>query len=276
MLPLTLAMINGLCSGALSYSVSLSFQVVLPVCFGEECRSEVVWQCSLDSGKHLLTTGNDKYSIHCLIHSLLLSWQALVECVSKWLTSAPPLQPEAEKRSPLSDRQLQPSSLPPERNPFKAPGKTDQTSEWKRLQDGGRLEDESKGKNEKGGEKERLHKSVGKESEHGRGMEEEEERGMSSPSESWRDKQLPAGMKIKKRVSGEENKESSETSPEEKEKTVKEMKDKNKNSNKDSQREAEKSNNSSPKPQDTEDPHKASKGHHGYYPREPPTNSLKE
>uniref|UniRef100_A0A8C7PYR3 Transcription termination factor 2 n=1 Tax=Oncorhynchus mykiss TaxID=8022 RepID=A0A8C7PYR3_ONCMY len=184
--------------------------------------------------------------IHCLIHSLLLSWQALVECVSKWLTSAPPLQPEAEKRSPLSDRQLQPSSLPPERNPFKAPGKTDQTSEWKRLQDGGRLEDESKGKNEKGGEKERLHKS------------------------------LPAGMKIKKRVSGEENKESSETSPEEKEKTVKEMKDKNKNSNKDSQREAEKSNNSSPKPQDTEDPHKASKGHHGYYPREPPTNSLKE
>uniref|UniRef100_A0A8C7CQX5 Transcription termination factor 2 n=1 Tax=Oncorhynchus kisutch TaxID=8019 RepID=A0A8C7CQX5_ONCKI len=188
---------------------------------------------------------------------------------------APPLQPEAEKRSPLSDRQLQPSSLPPERNPFKAPGKTDQMSEWRRLQDGGRLEDESNGKNEKGGEKERLHKSVGKESEHGRGME-EEERGMSSPSESWRDTQLPAGMKIKKRVSGEENKESSETSPEEKEKTVKEMKDKNKNSNKDSQREAEKSNNSSPKPQNTEDPHKASKGRQGYYQREPPTNSLKE
>uniref|UniRef100_A0A8C7CFT8 Transcription termination factor 2 n=1 Tax=Oncorhynchus kisutch TaxID=8019 RepID=A0A8C7CFT8_ONCKI len=181
----------------------------------------------------------------------------------------------AEKRSPLSDRQLQPSSLPPERNPFKAPGKTDQMSEWRRLQDGGRLEDESNGKNEKGGEKERLHKSVGKESEHGRGME-EEERGMSSPSESWRDTQLPAGMKIKKRVSGEENKESSETSPEEKEKTVKEMKDKNKNSNKDSQREAEKSNNSSPKPQNTEDPHKASKGRQGYYQREPPTNSLKE
>uniref|UniRef100_A0A8C7CJB2 Transcription termination factor 2 n=1 Tax=Oncorhynchus kisutch TaxID=8019 RepID=A0A8C7CJB2_ONCKI len=148
-------------------------------------------------------------------------------------------------------------------------------SEWRRLQDGGRLEDESNGKNEKGGEKERLHKSVGKESEHGRGME-EEERGMSSPSESWRDTQLPAGMKIKKRVSGEENKESSETSPEEKEKTVKEMKDKNKNSNKDSQREAEKSNNSSPKPQNTEDPHKASKGRQGYYQREPPTNSLKE
>ncbi|XP_029495206.1 transcription termination factor 2 isoform X1 [Oncorhynchus nerka] len=231
---------------------------------------------------------------HCLLHEdSMVELQTLIRsqkqqgyrlyyrCVlgknagQRWCGNVPWTAPEAEKRSPLSDRQLQPSSLPPERNPFKAPGKTDQTSEWRRLQDGGRLEDESKGKNEKGGEKERLHKSVGKESEHGRGME-EEERGMSSSSESWRDKQLPAGMKIKKRVSGEDNKESSETSPEEKEKTVKEMKDKNKNSNKDSQREAETSNNSSPKPQDTEDPHKASKGHHGYYPREPLTNSLKE
>ncbi|CAB1328830.1 unnamed protein product [Coregonus sp. 'balchen'] len=189
----------------------------------------------------------------------------------RWCGNVPWTAPEAEKCSPLSDRQLQPSSLPPERNPFKAPGKTDQTSEWRRLQDGGRLEDEGEGKNEKGGENERHHKSVGKESEHGRGMG-KEERGMSSPSESWRDKQLPAGMKIKKRVSVEENKKSAETSPEEKENTAKETKDKNKNSNKHSQREAEKS----PKPQDTEDTHKASKGSHGYSPREPPINSLKE
>uniref|UniRef100_A0A4W5RZJ6 Transcription termination factor 2 n=1 Tax=Hucho hucho TaxID=62062 RepID=A0A4W5RZJ6_9TELE len=233
---------------------------------------------------------------HCLLHEdSMVELQTLIRsqqqqgyrlyyrCVlgkkagQRWCGNVPWTAPEAEKRSPLSDRQLQPSSLPPERNPFKAPGKSDQTSEWRRLQDGGRLEDEGKGKNEKGGEKERRHKSVGKESEHGRGMEEEEEEsGMSSPSESWRDKQLPAGMKIKKRLSGEENKKSSETSPEEKEKPAKETKDRNKNSNKDSQREAEKSNNSSPKPQDTEDTHKASKGHNGYSPREPPTNSLKE
>ncbi|XP_041700417.2 transcription termination factor 2 [Coregonus clupeaformis] len=227
---------------------------------------------------------------HCLLHedstvelqTLIRSQQQqgyrlYYRCVlgkkagQRWCGNVPWTAPEAEKCSPLSDRQLQPSSLPPERNPFKAPGKTDQTSEWRRLQDGGRLEDEGEGKNEKGGENERHHKSVGKESEHGRGMG-KEERGMSSPSESWRDKQLPAGMKIKKRVSVEENKKSAETSPEEKEKTAKETKDKNKNSNKHSQREAEKS----PKPQDTEDTHKASKGRHGYSPREPPINSLKE
>ncbi|XP_014029551.2 transcription termination factor 2 isoform X1 [Salmo salar] len=231
---------------------------------------------------HCLLHEDSMVELQTLIHSQQQQgYRLYYRCVlgknagQRWCGNVPWTAPEAEKRNPLSDRQLHPSSLPPERNPFKAPGKTDQTSEWRRLQDGGRLE--GKGKNEKGGEKERLHKSVGKESEHGRGMgKEEEERGMSSPSESWRDKQLPAGMKIKKRVSGEENKESSETSPEEKEKTAKETKDKNKNSNKDSQREAEKSKNSSPKPQDTEDPHKASKGRHGYSPREPPTNSFKE
>uniref|UniRef100_A0A8C7PY90 Transcription termination factor 2 n=1 Tax=Oncorhynchus mykiss TaxID=8022 RepID=A0A8C7PY90_ONCMY len=232
-------------------------EIVLCNTHGSTCMLKTGVKEGPNKGKSFYLCGERQLGIpasHCLLHEdSMVELQTLIRsqqqqgyrlyyrCVlgknagQRWCGNVP-WTPEAEKRSPLSDRQLQPSSLPPERNPFKAPGKTDQTSEWKRLQDGGRLEDEK----------------------------------------SWRDKQLPAGMKIKKRVSGEENKESSETSPEEKEKTVKEMKDKNKNSNKDSQREAEKSNNSSPKPQDTEDPHKASKGHHGYYPREPPTNSLKE
>ncbi|CDR00568.1 unnamed protein product [Oncorhynchus mykiss] len=102
---------------------------------------------------------------HCLLHEdSMVELQTLIRsqqqqgyrlyyrCVlgknagQRWCGNVPWTAPEAEKRSPLSDRQLQPSSLPPERNPFKAPGKTDQTSEWKRLQDGGRLEDESKGR----------------------------------------------------------------------------------------------------------------------------------
>uniref|UniRef100_A0A8C7CAH8 Transcription termination factor 2 n=1 Tax=Oncorhynchus kisutch TaxID=8019 RepID=A0A8C7CAH8_ONCKI len=235
-------------------------EIVLCNTHGSTCMLKTGVKEGPNKGKSFYLCGERQQGIpasHCLLHEdSMVELQTLIRsqqqqgyrlyyrCVlgknagQRWCGNVP-WTPEAEKRSPLSDRQLQPSSLPPERNPFKAPGKTDQMSEWRRLQDGGRLEDESNGKNEK-------------------------------------DTQLPAGMKIKKRVSGEENKESSETSPEEKEKTVKEMKDKNKNSNKDSQREAEKSNNSSPKPQNTEDPHKASKGRQGYYQREPPTNSLKE
>uniref|UniRef100_A0A3P8XIY9 Transcription termination factor 2 n=1 Tax=Esox lucius TaxID=8010 RepID=A0A3P8XIY9_ESOLU len=111
------------------------------------------------------------------------------------------------KRSPLSDRQLQlqSSCLPPERNPFKASGKKDQTSEWRRLQDGERRVVEGEGRKEKGGN-ERCDKSGGKEGEHGRAVEEEREK--SSPSECWRDKPLPTGMKVKKRVSDEENEKS--------------------------------------------------------------------
>lgn len=122
------------------------------------------------------------------------------------------------KKNVLSENKKQPSSLPPVRNPFKAPGKTDKSSEWKKIHDG---------EANKGGEK-ALEKSV--ESEHPKksnrddihkkkkekepdsqrnfsGANAEEGEEMSAVcSESWRDKKLPPGIKIKKRSSDEDKK----------------------------------------------------------------------
>uniref|UniRef100_A0A8C4EY94 Transcription termination factor 2 n=1 Tax=Dicentrarchus labrax TaxID=13489 RepID=A0A8C4EY94_DICLA len=96
--------------------------------------------------------------------------------------------------NPLSDTHLQPSCLPPVRNPFKVPGKADKDSEWRRTQCG---EGE-----EKGGEASESYQKENVESV-GAGVEEEEE-GKLSLSGTYRGKQLPVGMKVKKRVSHEE------------------------------------------------------------------------
>uniref|UniRef100_A0A6Q2ZM64 Transcription termination factor 2 n=1 Tax=Esox lucius TaxID=8010 RepID=A0A6Q2ZM64_ESOLU len=198
-------------------------------------------------------------SSHCLNHedsmvelqSLILSQQQqgyrlYYRCVSgkkagqRWCGNIP--WTAVKKRSPLSDRQLQ----------------------LQRVVEG-------EGRKEKGGN-ERCDKSGGKEGEHGRAVEEEREK--SSPSECWRDKPLPTGMKVKKRVSDEENEKSAESSPEEKVKTAKEMKDKT--SSKEVHGQAERSRNSSPKPQDAEDTHKASKSRHADFSQEPPNNGLRD
>ncbi|XP_075993974.1 transcription termination factor 2-like [Genypterus blacodes] len=112
----------------------------------------------------------------------------------RWCGNVPWSAPDKEKKKPLADRQLQPSCLPPVRNPFKAPSKTDQDSEWRKtLCDEG----EERGRDQKAGEvKERD----------GEEEEEEEEESKSAESEKYRGKQLPPGMKIKKRVSDEEQK----------------------------------------------------------------------
>uniref|UniRef100_A0A4W6DQ04 Transcription termination factor 2 n=1 Tax=Lates calcarifer TaxID=8187 RepID=A0A4W6DQ04_LATCA len=115
------------------------------------------------------------------------------------------LQPDKEKRNPLLDSQLQPSCLPPVRNPFKAPGKLDKDSECRRMQCGGGNE---KGREEK--DNEASHKAEVKETYQkenmeslGAGVEEKEEERLNS-SDTYKGKQLPPGMKLKKRVSDEE------------------------------------------------------------------------
>ncbi|KAJ8407422.1 hypothetical protein AAFF_G00279960 [Aldrovandia affinis] len=97
---------------------------------------------------------------HCLHHvESVVELQALVQtqqqhsyrlffrCVfgksegKKWCGSIPWKEVEAEGRNPPSDGESQSSILPPERNPFKAPSKTGQPSEWRsdsRAGDGGR------------------------------------------------------------------------------------------------------------------------------------------
>ncbi|XP_070770409.1 transcription termination factor 2 [Enoplosus armatus] len=109
----------------------------------------------------------------------------------KWCGNVPWTAPEKEKRNPLSDTQLPPSCLPPVRNPFKAPGKTDKDSEWRRMQCGGGDEKNS----------ETSHKDVESVAV---GVEDDEEEGELNPLDTYRDKQLPQGMKLKKRVSDEE------------------------------------------------------------------------
>uniref|UniRef100_A0A8B9LSB7 Transcription termination factor 2 n=1 Tax=Astyanax mexicanus TaxID=7994 RepID=A0A8B9LSB7_ASTMX len=100
------------------------------------------------------------------------------------------------ERSPLSDKKNHHSSLPPVRNPFKAPSKVDQTSEWRKLQEGKAVKGEVPQENMRGSKSTAVsNREVASSAE-------------QEPEESWRNKQLPAGMKIKKRTSDEERKNS--------------------------------------------------------------------
>ncbi|XP_026151064.1 transcription termination factor 2 isoform X2 [Mastacembelus armatus] len=158
---------------------------------------------------------------HCLIHEdSMVELQALTHskqqqshklfyrCIlgkkagQRWCGSVPWTESDKEKRAPLSDTQLQPSCLPPVRNPFKAPGKTDEDSDWRKMQCGG---GDEKGRKEEDG--------VANHKAEGRGncqKEKVESIGAAVEGEklnSWntyRDKQLPNGMKIKTRLSDEE------------------------------------------------------------------------
>ncbi|KAI4898108.1 hypothetical protein NFI96_015372 [Prochilodus magdalenae] len=172
---------------------------------------------------------------HCLRHEdALVELQGLVHneaqdthrllyrCVigkkegQKWCGSIPWSENNTE-RSPLSDKVNQPSSLPPVRNPFKAPNKVDQTSEWRKLQDrdmeraevtkSSKYKDTESHKKTKEGQK--HNKEAEKElcsSENATALDEEID--SSAQQESWRNKKLPPGMKIKKRASDEERKHS--------------------------------------------------------------------
>lgn len=107
------------------------------------------------------------------------------------------MQPEKDKRNPLSYTQLQPSCLPPVLNPFKAGGKTDKDSEWRRMHRGG---DEEKRREEKDGKP--SHKAEGREGYQKENVEVAGEK--VNQEDCYRGKPLPPGMKVKKRVSDEE------------------------------------------------------------------------
>lgn len=120
------------------------------------------------------------------------------------------MQPEKEKRNPQADAQLQPSCLPPVRNPFKDPGKKEKDSEWKRMQCGGvdeKRREEKDSEPSPKAEGNELSERFQKENVErvGAGVEEAKEAKLNS-SDTYRGKQLPLGMKVKKRVSDEERK----------------------------------------------------------------------
>uniref|UniRef100_A0AAX7VKL4 Transcription termination factor 2 n=1 Tax=Astatotilapia calliptera TaxID=8154 RepID=A0AAX7VKL4_ASTCA len=108
----------------------------------------------------------------------------------------------------LYHQRFLPSCLPPVRNPFKAPSQTDKDSGWRKLH------------NNRHEEREASHKAEGRanyqkenERQQGAGVEEKADDKHRS-SDTYRGKQLPPGMKLKKRVSDEENNSPKENSVE--------------------------------------------------------------
>lgn len=110
------------------------------------------------------------------------------------------MQPEKEKRNPLSDAKLQPSCLQPVRNPFKIPDKMDKDLAGRQTQ---RTGGDSKRREESDGEPRR--EDVQKENVDRVVAGGEEESRKLKVSDTYKGKHLPAGMKIK-RISDEERK----------------------------------------------------------------------
>ncbi|TDH06586.1 hypothetical protein EPR50_G00114970 [Perca flavescens] len=164
------------------------------------------------SPSHCLQHEDSMVELQALTYSLQQqSHRLFYRCVvgkkagQRWCGTVPWTAPEKEKRNPLSDTKLQPSCLPPVQNPFKVSSKTDKDSEWRRMQSGGGDEKRTEFKDSKA-----SHKTESREGCHKENVEsvdagvEEEEAGKLNSAESYRGKQLPPGMKLKKRVSDEE------------------------------------------------------------------------
>ncbi|XP_058644067.1 transcription termination factor 2 [Onychostoma macrolepis] len=136
----------------------------------------------------------------------------------KWCGCVPWREKNPEKRTDLSEKDLQSSSLTPVRNPFKVKTKQDKSSERERDPDA-----EINGDNKRVNGKD--HSSAKKKEERSETTEIEGNNKNGSDgqsgldregkdSESWRNKKLPAGMKIKKRASDDERFRSTAESPE--------------------------------------------------------------
>ncbi|KAM6978396.1 transcription termination factor 2 [Tautogolabrus adspersus] len=147
-------------------------------------------------------TFNLQHQSHRLFYRCVIGKKA----GQRWCGNVPWSAPEKENRNPRSDTHLQPSCLPPARNPFKAPERTDKDSERRRMLGGGsnekrREEKESESSHEAKG-RDRYQKE--KEERVSAGKKEEEEERKNNVPDTYRGVQLPAGMKLKKRVSDEE------------------------------------------------------------------------
>ncbi|XP_050974705.1 transcription termination factor 2 [Labeo rohita] len=133
----------------------------------------------------------------------------------KWCGCVPWSEKDPENRTDLSDKDLQSSSLTPVRNPFKVKKKQDKSSEHKRDLDAEKdreVNGENKHVNGKdhGSAKKKEERSKTTETEANNKNGSDGQSGLDREgkepggSESWRNKKLPAGMKIKKRVSDDE------------------------------------------------------------------------
>lgn len=98
----------------------------------------------------------------------------------KWCGNVPWTAPSKETRRPLTESQPQPSCVAPVRNPFKAPGRTDSDSSWRKVQSSA---------------EERHTKAQAAEAPTSDAKENE-----AAPHNTYHDKVLPPGMKLKKAV----------------------------------------------------------------------------
>ncbi|KAK3569188.1 hypothetical protein QTP86_026009 [Hemibagrus guttatus] len=189
------------------------------ICTGRDATPCDFTQAAELPPSHCLRHEDALVELQTLVHSTTQgTYRLLYRCVAgkqegqKWCGSVPWTE-KATKKIFLPENKKQPSSLPPVKNPFKAPGKVDKSSEWKKLQEG---EVETLGKsveneNSKKSNTNEIHKKKAeKESDdqsnsNGANVR-EGEAVKSEHSESWRDKKLPTGMKIKKRSSDEDKK----------------------------------------------------------------------
>ncbi len=120
------------------------------------------------------------------------------------------MQKDPEKRTDLSEKDLQSSSLTPVRNPFKVKTQQIKSSERETDPDAEKDRGEINGDNKRvngkdhssAKQKEERSKTTQIEGDGSDGQSGSDREGKES--ESWRKKKLPAGMKIKKRVSDDE------------------------------------------------------------------------
>uniref|UniRef100_A0A8C7X7Q4 Transcription termination factor 2 n=1 Tax=Oryzias sinensis TaxID=183150 RepID=A0A8C7X7Q4_9TELE len=162
-------------------------------------------------GKSFYVCVNDLPPSHCINHEdSMVELQAIsfskkhqnhrlyYRCIvgkksgQRWCGSVPwtTVRPqEKENRIPLLSTQLQPSCIPPVRNPFKAPGKMYKDSDWKKMEVAGHKESEKKNMKT-------SHMTEGGES---------FRKEIAEKLNTYQGKTLPQGMKIKKRTSGEDS-----------------------------------------------------------------------
>ncbi|XP_043105437.1 transcription termination factor 2 isoform X2 [Puntigrus tetrazona] len=131
----------------------------------------------------------------------------------KWCGCVPWKEKDSEKSTDLSEKDLQSSSFTPVRNPFKVKTKPDKSSERKRdpeaEKDKGEINGDDKHVNGKkdSSAKKKEGRSKTTETERNNKNGSDGESGLDregKDSESWRNKKLPTGMKIKKRTSDDE------------------------------------------------------------------------
>ncbi|XP_028292808.1 transcription termination factor 2 isoform X2 [Gouania willdenowi] len=119
----------------------------------------------------------------------------------RWCGNVPWSMPDKEQRNPLSGTQLQTSFPLPSRNPFKAPKQTDSKAlESGKMQHGGHEE-----KSTKVGQGVVEAESHQKENLENPSMKIQAVERKLSSSDTYQNRQLPPGMKVKKRVSNEES-----------------------------------------------------------------------